>query len=68
MALVWSILRRLSCSNKMVRNIPNHEFRVPWSGSGVLVVKKSDATSFSEPMRKWRQFGQFFIDFRAVTK
>jgi hypothetical protein len=35
----------------MVRNAPKHEFRVQWSGSGVLVAKNSDATSFSELVR-----------------
>jgi hypothetical protein len=32
----------------MVKNITKHEFCVQWSGSGALVVKNSDATSFSE--------------------
>jgi hypothetical protein len=35
----------------MVRNIPKHKFWVQWSGSGALIVKNSDATSFSELMR-----------------
>jgi hypothetical protein len=35
---------------------------------GVFVVTSSNGTSFSELLHKWRQFGQFCIDFRAVTK
>jgi hypothetical protein len=31
-------------------------------------VKNSDATSFSELVRLWQQFGPFCADFRAVTK
>jgi hypothetical protein len=52
----------------MVRNIPKHEFLVQWIGSGAFVAKNSDATSFSELVRQMHQFGQFCIDFRAVTK
>ena len=32
-------LHRLSCSNKIIQNAPNHEFRVQCGGSGVFVVK-----------------------------
>jgi hypothetical protein len=52
----------------MVRNAPKHEFWVQWSGSGAFVAKNSDATLFSELVHLWHQFGQFCIDFRAVTK
>jgi hypothetical protein len=52
----------------MVRNAPKHEFWVQWIRSGALVVKKSDATSFSELMRSCHMFGKFYNDFRAVTK
>jgi hypothetical protein len=31
----------------MVRNAPEHEFRVQWSGSGALVAKDFEATSLS---------------------
>ena len=31
---------------RIVRNAPKHQFRVQWSGSGALVVKNSDATSW----------------------
>jgi hypothetical protein len=34
----------------------------------VSVVKNSDVTLFSELVRKWRQFGQFCIDFRVIIK
>jgi hypothetical protein len=34
----------------------------------VLIAKNSDASLFSELMRLWHLFGQFCIDFRAVTK
>ena len=33
---------------KMVRNAPEHEFRVQWVGSGAFVVKNSNATSWHE--------------------
>jgi hypothetical protein len=52
----------------MVRNAPKYEFWVEWSGSDAFVAKNSDATLFSELVRLWHQFGQFCIDFRAVTK
>jgi hypothetical protein len=35
----------------MVRDAPKHEFWVQWSRLGALVVKNSDATSFSELVR-----------------
>jgi hypothetical protein len=68
MALISPVLHRLSCSNKIVRNALKHEFWVQWSGSGVFVAKNYNATSFSELVRLWHQFGQFCINFRAVTK
>jgi hypothetical protein len=48
MAPVRPVLHRLSCSNKMVRNAPKHEFWVQWRGSGAFVSKKANTTSFSE--------------------
>jgi hypothetical protein len=51
MALVRQVLHRLSCSNETVRDAPKHEFWVQWSGSGALVAKNEDATSFSELVR-----------------
>jgi hypothetical protein len=68
MALFGQVLRRLSCSNETVRYAPKHEFWVQWSGSVAFVAKNSDANLFSELVREWHQFGQFCIDFRAVTK
>jgi hypothetical protein len=34
----------------------------------VFVAKNLDATFFSALVRQWQQFGQFCIDFCAVTK
>jgi hypothetical protein len=51
MALVRQVLHRLSCSNETVRNAPNHEFLVQWSGSGAFVAKNLDASSFNELVR-----------------
>ena len=50
---------------KIVRNAPKHEFRVQWGGSGVLVAKNSDATSWHELLL---QFGPFCTEFRKSTK
>src|SRR6185295_16505552 len=33
---------------QMVRNAPKHQFLFKWDGSGVFVVKNSDATSWHE--------------------
>jgi hypothetical protein len=51
MAHVRPVLQQLSCSNETVRNAAKHEFWVQWTGFGALVVKNSDATSFSELVR-----------------
>jgi hypothetical protein len=51
MAHVRPVLQRLSCSNQMVRNTPKYEFWVQWSGSGALIGKNYDATTFGELMR-----------------
>jgi hypothetical protein len=48
MAPVRPVLHRLSCSHEMARNAPKHEFLVEWSGSGAVVAKNANATSFSE--------------------
>jgi hypothetical protein len=68
MALVRPVSCRLACINKTVWNAPNHVFWVQWNGSGALVAQNSDATLFCELVHLWQQFGQFCIDFRAVTK
>jgi hypothetical protein len=52
----------------MIQNIPKHEFWIQWSGSGVRVVKNSAATSFSELVRQWHMFGQFWKNFHGATK
>jgi hypothetical protein len=51
MALVRTVLHRLSCSKETFRNTPKHEFWVQWSGSGAFVANNSDATLFSELAR-----------------
>jgi hypothetical protein len=68
MAPVHPVLHRLSCSNKTVQNAPKQEFFVKWIRSGAYVAKNSDATLFFKLVRLWHQFGQFCIDFRAVSK
>jgi hypothetical protein len=54
---------RLSCSIEMVQNTTKHEFWVQWNGSGLFVVKNSDATLFSELVRSWHKVGQFALTF-----
>src|SRR6185437_12514285 len=34
--------------NQVVRNAPKRQFRVKWGGSGVFLMKNSDATSWHE--------------------
>jgi hypothetical protein len=34
----------------------------------VRSLEKANATSFSELVHQWHQFGQFCIDFRAITE
>jgi hypothetical protein len=51
MAPVQPILRRVSCSNETVRNALKYEFWVQWSGSGALVAKNFNATSFGDLVR-----------------
>jgi hypothetical protein len=48
MAPVRPVLDRLSCGNETVQNAPKYEFWVHWSGSGAVVAKNANATSFSE--------------------
>ena len=50
---------------KIVRNAPEHEFRVQWDGSGEFVSKNFDATSYHELLY---QFGPFCTEFRKSTK
>ena len=50
---------------QIIRNVPKHQFRVPWGGSGVFVAKNSDATSWHELLH---QFGPFCTEFRKATK
>jgi hypothetical protein len=51
MAPIRQVLQRLSCCNETVQNAPKNEFWVQWTGSDALVMKNSDATSFSEVVR-----------------
>jgi hypothetical protein len=67
MVQVRPVLHRLSKSKETVRNATKLEFWVQWSGSGAFVEKNSDATSFSELVRNWCEFGQFCFNFCAVT-
>ena len=50
---------------KIVRNAPEHEFRVQWDGSGVFISKTFDASSYHELLY---QFGPFCTEFRNSTK
>jgi hypothetical protein len=51
MASIRPILHRLLYSNETVRKALKHEFWVQWSGSGAFLPKRSNATSFTEPVR-----------------
>jgi hypothetical protein len=68
MPTVRSVLHRVLCNNKTVRNAPEYEFWVQWSGCGAFVANNFEATLFGELVRYWHLFDQFCIDFRAVTK
>jgi hypothetical protein len=57
------VIPRLSSKDQEQTLIGSHQ-----SGSGAFVVKNFNATLFSELVRKWGQFGQFCIEFRAVTE
>jgi hypothetical protein len=46
----------------------NMSFSSNGVGSGAFVAKNSGATSFSELVREWHQFGLFSTDIHAVTK
>jgi hypothetical protein len=43
-APVRPVLHRLLCRNETVRNAPEHEFWVQWSGSRAFGAKNFDAT------------------------
>ena len=70
-ALVRPVLHEFRKATKQSRMLPNHtnapkrQFRVQWGGSGVFVVKNSDATSGHELLH---YFGPFCIEFRKATK
>ena len=50
---------------QIVRNTSKHEFRVQWGGSGALVAKNSDTTSWHELLH---QLGPFCTEFCNTTK
>ena len=50
---------------KILRNAPEHEFRLQWDGSGAFISKIFDATSYHELLY---QFGPFCTEFRKSTK
>src|SRR6185503_16385188 len=50
---------------QMVRNSPKHELSVQWGGSGVFVVKNTNATSWHKLLH-W--FGPFCTEFCKATK
>ena len=50
---------------QIVRNAPKREFRVQWVGSGALIAKNSDATSWHELLH---HFCPFCTEFYKATK
>ena len=54
----------LKCA-QIIRNVPKHQLRVQWGGSGAFVAKNSDVTSWHELLHK---FGPFCSDFYKATK
>src|SRR6185437_3869042 len=50
---------------QIIRNVPKHQFRFQWGGSGAFVAKNSDATSWHELLH---YFGPFCTEFRKATK
>ena len=54
----------LECT-QIVRNTPKCQFRVQWVGSGVFLVKNSDATSWHELLH---YFHPFYTKFRKATE
>ena len=46
---------------QIVRNTPNHQFSVQWSGSGAFVAKNSDATSWHELLHHYDRFAPSFV-------
>ena len=51
---------------KIVRNAPNHEFRVQWGGSGAFVAKNSDATSWHELLHQLTRFALSVVGQKTV--
>src|SRR6185312_5715691 len=61
-SFIWQ-LNGPECT-QIVRNTPIHQFRVQWVGSGVFVVKNSDATLWHKLLHL---FGPFCTEFRKAT-
>src|SRR6185312_6721298 len=51
--------------NQMVRNTPKQDIRFQWGGSGALIAKNSDATSWHELLHK---FASYSTEIRKATK
>src|SRR6185503_16635415 len=50
---------------QILRNVPKHQFRVQWGGSGAFVAKNSESTSWHELLHL---FSPFCTEFRKATK
>ena len=50
---------------QIIRNVPKHQFRVQWGGSGAFIAKNSDTTSWHELLHL---FGPFCTEFCKATK
>src|SRR6185312_3313946 len=46
---------------RMVQNTPKRQFRVQWGGSGTLVKKNSDTTSWHELLHYFYPFSSSFV-------
>ena len=62
-----SFVRQLNGSKctQIIQNIPKHQFRVQWGGTGVFLAKNSYATSCHELLHL---FSPFCTEFRKGTK
>ena len=62
-----SVVTQPNCPKciQVVQNAPKHEVRVQWGGSGVVVSKNSETTSWHELLH---HFGPFCTEFCKATK
>jgi len=78
---LWKIMTRLRRTNFYIeqyrnghkctqteRNALKHEFRFQWCGSGALVAKHCNKTSWCELMHQLHLFGAFCTKFNAAVK